>query len=76
VARGLELEKEKKTKEAEEAYLEAIRQDGENVKAWHAWQAVLPDEAKEKAVQCFEQELRITPENEELKKWLEEYIKN
>jgi tetratricopeptide (TPR) repeat protein len=74
VTRGLRLEKEGKVEEAFSAYLGAVQKDRNDARAWAALGRLYHRLGrKEHAVRCFEEVLRIRPEKQDLRDWLERY---
>lgn len=71
---GAELEKEGKRQEAIAAYVDALKQNPKDAASWWAL-GNLYRELHEKtyAVQCFEQVLKLQPDNRKLADWLERY---
>ena len=74
LAQGQELEKEGKLKEAIGIYVEAIKADPTNDLLW---QALANDyyhlDQKVYAIRCFEKVLKLKPDNQALRDWLEKY---
>ena len=74
VTQGAQLEREGKLKEAIEAYLGAVKANSQNIQAW--WRLgnlYYRLHYKDYAVQCFEQVLKLKPEDKALADWLGKY---
>ena len=71
---GQELEKEGKTIEAARAYVNALKADPRNDQLWAALGRLYYQLGKKTyAIQCFENALKLKPEDSTLKEWLEKY---
>lgn len=74
LAQGQGLEKEGKTNDAIKVYIDALKNDPKNDQLW----AVLGRDyyqlgKKNYAIQCFETVLKLKPNNQALRDWLEQY---
>lgn len=71
---GADLEKEGKTKEAMAAYIAALKQNPNDAASWWALGNLYREQhQKTYAVQCFEQVLKLQPQNHPLADWLSKY---
>jgi len=71
---GAELEKEGKYFEAVAAYVAALKQNPGDASSWWALGNCYREiHRKTYAIQCFEQVLKLQPENKKLADWLEQY---
>ena len=74
VARGDQFEAKGQHADAILAYLKAVQQDAQNVKAWYSLGKVYFQlNQKDSAVQCFEKALALRPDNAALRDWLQKY---
>jgi len=73
-SQGDQMEAQGKHKEAVQLYKEAVEEDPQNVQAWWNMGNVYYKLAlKDYAVACFEKVLKLRPDNQDLKKWLDNY---
>ena len=74
LAKAQALEKQGKIDEAFKIYLSLVQKDRDNAKAWSALGNIyFKSGMKAQAVRCFNEVLRIHPERQDLKEWLERY---
>ena len=74
LAEGQELEKEGKTIEAARDYVDALKADPQNDRLWAALGRLYYQLGKKTyAIQCFENALKLKPQDATLKDWLEKY---
>ncbi len=74
VAEGKQLEQEGKYQEAAQRYRQVLQQNSQDVSAWKALGSLyFRSHQKEAAVKCFEEVLKLEPDNQKLADWLEKY---
>jgi len=73
-AQGAEMEKQGRNQEAFQHYLKAVQEDrNDSVAWWRLGNLYYHHRMKEQAVRCYEEVLRIKPENTQLAEWLKQY---
>jgi len=76
LAKARRLEAEGRPQEAVDSYKQALQQDQRNVQAWWSLGNLYARQGqKAAAIQCLEAALRLRPDNQALKGWLERYKK-
>ncbi len=74
VASGEKLAQEGRLKEAGDAYLQAIKSNPQDATAWYKLgNLYFQTHSKAYAVRCFEEVVKLKPENKSLADWLEKY---